>query len=113
MGPNQHPQVQLVATDMLLASPFTYLESPVVLENVIITGITNNSLSIRSQNSSNTDSITVRFVDWPAGTLPQFTVGQHVWLRGMFVRPPAPPGVMPEFSIGVKYDTPDYVRFSP
>ncbi len=112
IGPHL-PQAQLVTTDMLLATPQTYLETPVALEDVIITEITYDSLSIRSQNSSNANSVTVRLVDWPQGTLPQFTTGQHVWLQGMFVLPPAPPGAITEFSIGIKYDTQDYVRLIP
>ncbi len=112
IGPHL-PQAQLVTTDMLLASPQTYIETPVILEAAIITSVSHDSISIRSQNSSNPGSVRVRLVDWPSGTLPQFTVGQHVWLRGMFVLPPAPPGVITEFSIGVKYGIQDYVRLIP
>ena len=114
MGPNQHPpnaQAQLVTTDMLLANPQTYLEKPVMLEDAVIVGSAANSIEIRSQNSSYSDSVTVRFIDWSPGTLPQFSAGQHVWLRGMFMRDAAP-NQPPDFSVMVKYGTPDYVRLT-
>jgi len=111
--PHGLDQAQVVTTDMLLVDPQNYLERPVRLDDVIITGITPQSVSVRSQNSTDVDSVTIRFVDWPTGTLPQFHVGQHVWVQGMFVRPPAPPGGMPsDYFIGVKHGTQDYVRLA-
>jgi len=114
MGPKQqppNPQAQLVTTDMLLANPQPYLEKPVVLEDATIVGIGADSIEIQSQNSSYSDSVTVRFLDWPPDTLPHFSTGQHVWLRGMFMRD-APPNQPPNFSVMVKYGTTDYVRLN-
>jgi len=110
MGPNQHPQAQLVTTDMLLARPQTYLETPVILEDAIITSVAGDSISIRSQNSSNSNFIRVRLVEWPSGTLPDFQIGQHVWLRGMFMVGPHP--LSADYHIGVKYETQDYIRLN-
>ncbi|MDO9537515.1 MAG: hypothetical protein Q7J68_04260 [Thermoplasmata archaeon] len=115
-GGNQPPpnqQVMLVTTDQLLSVPQEYVDRAVVLENVEVISVRNNMVEVRSQNSSNQDTVPVRFVEWPPGTLPNFTLGQHLTIRGMFVREPAPPGTLPGYLVGVKYGTQDFVRLLP
>lgn len=111
-GPQpQHPLN--VTTDMLLTRPLNFLDKPVIVQNTIITQVGPDTISIRSWNSTNPGSITVRFIDWPSGELPIFNASQVVTVRGMFTQPPAPPGMPSQYLIGVKYDTEDFARVVP
>ena len=110
--PHLQSQVQLVTTDMLLSTPYDFIESPVQLDAAIITHVSYQSIEIRSENST-LGSVEVNFMEWPTGELPEFHEDQHVWLSGMFTRPRAPPGMMPEPFIGIKHGTEDFVRLHP
>ena len=106
-------QPQLVTTDMLVANPQTYMETPVILDNVTITGTSFLMIDVRSDNASTQESIAVFFADWPSELVPVFEIGQHVTLSGIFIRLRVPPGAPPIYNLVVKFGTQNYVRLNP
>ncbi|MBU4071081.1 MAG: hypothetical protein KKH41_00960 [Candidatus Thermoplasmatota archaeon] len=111
--PHVNPQAIVVTTDQLLANPQDYVGKAVILNDVIIIGKSFQMLRVTSVNSTIQDTISVQFIDWPVGTIPDFSIGQHVLIRGMFNQKQTPPGAPPIYNLGVKYGTQDVVRMIP
>ncbi len=109
--PNGQPQAQIVTTDMLLANPQDYVGEAVMLQDAEIVAVSLNMLEVRSANALNPESIQVRFIEWPPGTLPQLSIGQHVEVQGMWDRYiDNSIDNTPVYNLNVKFDTRDFVR---
>ncbi|MFO7618472.1 MAG: hypothetical protein R6W91_02270, partial [Thermoplasmata archaeon] len=109
-GSHQPPQAMPVTTDQLLAFPDYYAGNAVNLNDAIIMGKSFQMFAVRSANATIQDTVSVLFVDWPVGTIPDYRIGQHVTIRGMFNQKPTPPGAPPIYNLVVKYGTQDFVR---
>jgi len=114
-GPIVPPSQQaiLVTTDQLLANPLDYVGKAVLVNNAEVTGKSFSMMDIRSVNYANPDTVAVSFIDYPQGTLPDYSVGQNVAVRGVFTKAPTPAGAPPIYYLGVKYGTQDYTRLLP
>lgn len=108
-GPPGPGQVQLVTTDQLILRPDDYLGNPVRVNDAIVMDVLNNMVIIRSQGANQPEGIRVRFIEWPPGELPAFSVGQTVEVQGMFMRA-SPPGQPPVYVLNVKYQTRDFIK---
>jgi hypothetical protein len=107
-APGHGGQALRVTTDLLMASPADYLGRPVLVEPGIAARLADGHMGVRSPNS--TAVVPLRFAEWPAGTAPQFTVGQNISVRGEFVRDPPLPDRPSGFSIVIRYETADFAR---
>lgn len=106
-------QAILVTTDQLLANPLEYVGKAVLLNDAAVTGKSFSMIDVQSVGSVNTASIAVRFVDYPQETLPEYSVGDHVVVRGVFSKASTPPDAPPIYFLGVMYGTEDYTRLLP
>lgn len=106
-------QAILTTTDMLLANPLEYVGKAVLLNDAAVTGKSFSMIDVQSVGSVNTASIAVRFGDYTQETLPEYSVGDHVVVRGVFSKALTPSGAPPIYFLSVKYGTEDYTRLLP
>ncbi|MDD4307797.1 MAG: hypothetical protein PHU53_03195 [Thermoplasmata archaeon] len=103
-------QAILTTTDMLLANPIEYVGKTVLLNDAAVTGKSFSMMDVQSVGSVNTASISVSFVNYTQETLPEYSVGDHVVVRGVFSKALTPSGAPPIYFLSVKYGTEDYTR---
>ena len=111
-GPPPPLQPITVTTDQLVDNPTKYKDKIVRVANAEVLSMNGPVVRIRSPGSFHLNGVAVRLEAYPPGQLPQVYVGNRVEVTGHFVVNVLPNQQLDTF-IGVRYNTPDFLRVLP